>query len=366
MIDEKVFQGISHLLDNYAQVKGEDKVVITYTKNSRESAAWVSHFLELRNIDVNLVWMKPLKDDGFFYRFSNALPQAEKLIGKLYIMTFELDTLSHASEIKKALSKYDQSKCFVIRAMGAYPELFSYALHAKPKELLARNTTILERCMKANTLRIKCLGGTDLRVCLDSDRFRWISNHGVWKEGDTLVLPAGEVATYPNCIDGTLVANFAFNVNTIVDIDARLKSNPIKVFIEKGKATHFECDNIEVKNLVAKCFNTVDGNNVGELGFGTNYGVQDAISINSHINERCPGVHLGFGQHNQLGILSYNCKIHLDLIAKGGLIWIDEDAVPLNLDNITPSSNPHPSNCRAEDAFAPDDDLKTNCCGVRI
>jgi hypothetical protein len=366
MIDQKIWQGVNYLLDEYAMVKAEDKVIIAYTKKSRESAAWVSHALELRNIEVNVIWMKPLKDAGFFDRFVNVLPQKEKLTGqrKLHIMTFELDTLSHTHEIRKALSVYDEKNYLIIRAMSACPQLFSHALHANPKELLGRNVTILERCMKANNLRIKCQGGTDLKVHLDSERFRWISNHGVSRGRDTLILPAGEVATYPDSIEGTLVANFAFNLNAITHIDTRLETNPIKVFLEKGKAIDFECENMKVKDIVAKCFKIHNGMNVGELGFGTNYCIQDAIPLNSHINERCPGVHLGFGQHNQNDIL-YQCEIHLDLITKGGLIWVDEDSLPLNLDDITASLNPHPLNSQAEDVFSPDDcDLKNDCCGI--
>jgi leucyl aminopeptidase (aminopeptidase T) len=367
MINQKIWQGVNYLLDEYAMVKAEDKVIIAYTKKSRESAAWVSHALELRNIEVNVIWMKPLKDDGFYDRFVNVLPQKENLTGqkKLHIMTFELDTLSHTNEIRKALSAYDERNYLIIRAMSACPELFSHALHAKPKELLGRNATILQRCMQANTLRIKCPGGTDLKVHLDSERFRWISNHGAWRERDTLILPAGEVATYPDCIEGTLVANFAFNLNAFTSIDTRLETSPIKVFIEKGKATDFECENIKMKGIVAKCFNSPNGMNVGELGFGTNYCVQHAIPLNSHINERCPGVHLGFGQHNQSSNL-YESQTHLDLITKGGFIWVDEDSIPLNLDNIAPSLNPHPLNCQAEDVFAPNSnrDLTNDCCGI--
>lgn len=353
MINEQIWQGVNCLLDDYAKIKKDDKVIIAYTKNCRESAAWVSYALELRNINVNLIWMKPLKDAGFSNRLVNALPQKLARNEKLHIMTFELDTMSHTNEIRKALSIYDENQYLVVRAMSACPELFSYALHAKPEQLLSRNATILERCMKANILKIKTASGTDLTVHLDSNRFGWISNHGIWREGDTLVLPAGEVATYPNCVDGMLIADFAINVNLRIDLDVRLEANPVKVFIEKGKATYFECDNVKIRDVVARCFNYPNGMNVGELGFGTNYSVQNAVSLNSQINERCPGVHLGFGQHNQGGIL-YQCDTHLDLIAKEGLIWIDEDSSPLNLNDIALSSTSHPSNYQAEDVFSPD------------
>jgi hypothetical protein len=35
---------------------------------------------------------------------------------------------------------------------------------------------------------------------------------------------------------------------------------------------------------------------------------------------------IGFGQHNQAAGFSYQCNIHLDLIAKDGLVWVDGEA----------------------------------------
>jgi leucyl aminopeptidase (aminopeptidase T) len=369
MIDEKIWQGVDNLIDSYANIKTEDKVIIAYTKDSRESAAWVSHALDLRGVDVDLVWMKPLKDTGFFDRFTSVVPSKEELTEyrKLCIMTFEADTLSHTKEIRKALCHYDNNQYLVIRLISAHPELFSYALHADPEQLLARNATILQRCKQAKNLRIKCPGGTDLKVNLDSERFRWISNSGVCRQGDAMILPAGEVATYPECIEGTLVANFAFNLNIPTDNDVNLEINPVTVYLEKGKATHFKCDNKKIYDLVAKCFDNPNGVNVGELGFGTNYCIQDVSPQNSHINERRPGVHLGFGQHNQGGgRVTYECNTHIDLITRGGLIWVDEDSLPLDLDNIAPSLIPHPVDYEAEDAFAPDldPDSHNDCCGI--
>ena len=116
-----------------------------------------------------------------------------------------------------------------------------------------------------------------------------------------------------------------------------------------------------------ECFQTHCAFNVGELGFGTNVGIRDAIAMNSHINERRPGVHLGFGQHNQdPGIVGYQCAIHLDMIARGGTLWIDDDPAPLDLENFTPSHAAHPKNPRDEDVFSPEpDELEIDdCCGI--
>ena len=89
--------------------------------------------------------------------------------------------------------------------------------------------------------------------------------------------------------------------------------------------------------------------------------------MNSHINERRPGVHIGFGQHNQdPGVVNYQCDLHLDLIAKGGTIWADENADSLDLEQFTPSANPHPLTPRDEDVFSPDSEIAAggDCCGI--
>ncbi|WP_217442155.1 hypothetical protein, partial [Myxococcus sp. CA039A] len=92
--------------------------------------------------------------------------------------------------------------------------------------------------------------------------------------------------------------------------------------------------------------------------FGTNGGLGEFISMNSHINERHPGVHLGFGQHNQsIHVLDYYSPIHMDLISPGGQVWVDDDQVPLDLLNLKPSQVPHPK-------LVFNEDIDGNCCGL--
>ncbi len=182
-----------------------------------------------------------------------------------------------------------------------------------------------------------------------------------------MILPAGEVATFPASIEGVFVADFAFNVNAITDRDARLHDYPVTVYIEDGRAVKYECADRAMSSFLEECFQTHCAYNVGELGFGTNFAVNEAIALNSHINERRPGVHLGFGQHNQdPGIVCYQCAIHLDLIAKGGMVWVDDEDAPLDLELVVPSAQLHPGNSRDEDVFSPETlDLEIDdCCGI--
>lgn len=363
-IDSQTWNGVQSLLDNYAKIRPDDRVVILYTSDSAESAAWVSAALEIRKIPVQRVWMAPLKDPGFLDRLTPALPPVDEVKGRLVVLGFERDTMSHTTALAGALSKYKKSQVF--RAISACPSLFSTALRVVPEELTARNTAILERLMTAKRLRITTRGGSDFTVTLDP-KHRWISNRGMARPGAVVILPAGEVATFPASIAGVFVADFAFNVNAIADRDARLKDHPVTIWIEEGRAVKHECADPGMSKFLQDCFHTHCAYNVGELGFGTNFAVTEPISLNSHINERRPGVHLGFGQHNQdPGVVGYQCNIHLDLIARGGLVWVDDDETPLDLENIVPSAHLHPDNPRDEDVFAPEtEELEIDdCCGI--
>lgn len=366
-MDTKTWDGVQSLLDKYVHIDPDDVVALLYTSDSYESAAWVSAALELRQIPVTRVWMAPLTDDGFQDRLTPALPPPSELRGRLILLSFERDTMSHTATIAAALSKYDRDRRIVFRAISASASLFKHAMRAVPEDLSARNAAVLQRLMTACKLRITTRGGTDISVMLDNSRHRWVSNRGMARPGGVVILPAGEVATFPASISGTFVADFAFNVNAITDRDARLKRHPVRVLIKDGRAVRHHSDDADTRRFLEECFQKYCAYNVGELGFGTNSGVREPISLNSHINERRPGVHLGFGQHNQdPGVVGYQCAIHLDLIARGGVIWIDDDPTPLDLEHIVPSHQPHPASPRDEDIFSPElEDIDVDdCCGI--
>ena len=366
-MDESVWSGVNSLLDNYVEARDDDIVIVVYTSDSREPAAWVSVAFESRGITVNQVWMAPLDDDGFHHRLRTVLPSPNELLSRLVILTFERDTMSHETSIRDLLSKYDANRCRVFRAISVCPSFFSDALRVHPRDLSARNTTILEHCMNAKRLRIQTTSGTDLSVTIDNERYRWISNRGAWRPGKFVILPAGEVATFPASIEGVLIADFAFNANVLTDRDARLEGHPVTVWVENGRAVNFECADENMRTFLDQCFQTYCAHIVGELGFGTNYGVDSSTPLNSHINERRPGVHLGFGNHNQdPKVAGYKCNLHLDLIAKGGMVWVDSDPEPLDLDHIIPSTHEHPTRYHEEDVNSPDlEDLDIDdCCGV--
>ncbi len=360
-----VWQGVQSLLDSYVRLQGDDVTVLLHTSDAYEPAAWVSAALEIRGSDHRRVWMAPLVDPGLPARLAASLPRSEDLRGRLVVLSFERDTMSHGEELRRALASYPARSCLVLRAISAAATLFQAPLRATPQELEARNTALLERLMPATALRITTPSGSDLRVRLEP-RHRWISNRGTGRPGSVLILPAGEVATYPAEIDGIFVADFAFNVNAITDLDARLGEHPVTITIAHGAAVGVECPDPATSRFLDTCLTRQNATVVGELGFGTNPRVTDAIPMNSHTNERCPGVHLGFGQHNQsLDLVAYQSPIHLDLIARGGVVHIDDNTV-LDLSNLPTAAGPHPGHLLEQDvSSASEFDMEVDsCCGL--
>ena len=285
MIDMGIWAGVQSLLEGYVKIQADDFVVLLYTSDSYESAAWTSAALELRGIPTRRVWMAPLHDDGFQERLSSALPPPSEGDGRLVVLSFERTRCPWA-DARGALQKFDAGDASCSGAISSCSKSqFPDALQVQPEELSARNATLLERCMTASRLHITTPGGSDLNVTIDS-KHRWISNRGSARAGGVVILPAGEVATFPAAIDGIFVADFAFNVNAITDRDCRLDRRPVTIRVEAGRAVECDCGDPEMTRFLDECFQTHCAFNVGELGFGTNVGIHDAIAMNSHINER--------------------------------------------------------------------------------
>jgi hypothetical protein len=362
-LDEHVWAGIQSLIDDYAAVQPDDDVVIGYTPDSLEPAAWVYLALQERGFTPVLVHMLPLRDPGFYGRLRSVVPERRTKPGRCVCLLFELHTMSHNKIVKTVFAKYNPGQYDVVRAINSGRDLFTTGLATGSAELSSLNTTVLERCRVSDTLRIKTENGTDLQVELDNSRFRWLSNRGVGQPGKFLIIPPGEVATFPARINGTLIADFAINVNMYYDGDARLQANPVVAQITDGVLTGLHCKNPDVFAFLSSCFGRQHAIRVGELGFGTNKAVQVAVPENSHLNERVPGVHIGFGAHNQTtDATGYSCDVHVDLCAKGGTIMFGDSQAPLDLASLMPSPNPHPVLLNSEDIFS--DDAEEDCCGI--
>lgn len=369
MITKNVWQGIQVFCDSYLQANARDYVLILYTRDCRESAAAISTVCTDRGVSCSEFPMNPSIDISIGERLKSALENIDRtrLSGRFIIVTLELHTLSHSRTLRDSLNSAGISNVSFYRLMSASLELFANALHSPPIELLRRNSWLLNFLKNANSARIQTPSGTDIQVSLDGEKYKWISSRGIAASGRDIILPAGEVATYPANIDGRFVADFALHTNEIIDFDVRLATSPITIHLRNGQVFDFECSRHEIREYLDSIFSSPYGNRVGELGIGTNPSISDATFFNSHINERRVGIHLGFGQHNQGPRVPYKCKTHVDLISKDGVITLG-DGSRVSLKDFPSDSFSHPSDAQDEDVFSPDDFACTteDCCGTLI
>jgi hypothetical protein len=368
------FDGLASLFDAYLGLQGPERIMLLYTSDATEAVALVSAGLSLRRITHSRVWMHPQEAQrstgpGLAERWQQGLSSLGAWQDHpLIILSLERDTFSNAPEIARLMAGCDHADLRLYRIISACPELFATAMRAAPKQLSALNARLLETLLPERRLHLATAAGTDLQIEIDPRRYRWISNRGTVQSGRAVVLPAGEVATFPARIDGRFVADFAFNINCIVSTDARLGAHPVTLDLHDSQVTRFHCASAEMSALIETVLSSENGCRIGELGFGTNPCVPDAVALNSHINERHRGIHLGIGQHNQpASAVSWYCQKHLDLIADGGLITL-EDGRSIDLSDLRPSPRPHEfsADVHDEDVFSPEEVRieDGDCCGT--
>lgn len=358
VVPEKVLAGVERLVRDYALARPGDTAVVAYTPDSRTAAAWVILSLQQLGASVHPIHMlpAPMVDEGLPDRLGKALPDPTDL-GRLLLITLELNTMSHVDIFRDALLQYRVDQWRAVRIINASEELFTHGLTMTPAEFSAINAGLLHRLADARHLVIKTSSGTHVEITLDP-KYRWLSNRGMPRRGGFVILPPGEVSTYPARINGTFVADGALNINAFTRADPLLGDHPLTVKLEDSRLVGYECSDPAIERLVARTLEYEFADRVGELGFGTNILHPGFIRLNSHINERRPGVHIGMGQHNQtLELVPYLCPTHLDLCASDALVWVDDSPEPIDFRNLRPSEVAH--SCDVDD-----EDIDGDCCGV--
>ena len=354
---EDIAAGVGRLLDVYAGASAADRGLICYTPDSRTYAAHIAVGMRLRGIEHDLVGMRPLEDAGLPARLMAALPDPDSFAGSFVVVTVERDTMSHFDVFTPLFGAYGQARCKILRIISASDEFFGRSMDHSPAELSDRNATLLHRLRMERQVQVTAPGGTRLSIELDHEKFQWISNRGKWRPGGFTVLPAGEIATYPARVDGTLVADGALNCNVVTRMDMRTAGCPVRVEIRDSEAVAVECANPELLELIEGCFARPHGRKVGELGFGTNDAIGGFVPDNSHLNERHPSLHIG--QHDQaLSVVPDNADVHLDMITDDATILLPTQGRSLTMSQLEVEPGiAHPVLLR-------DEDITGDCCST--
>lgn len=175
----------------------------------------------------------------------------------------------------------------------------------------------------AEKIRVATPAGADITLTFVNDgSIKWVPSHTVEK-GTYSNLPTGEIYTCPRTANGTVVVDGVLGSGFAKY--GRLESMPVKFTVVDGYCTDVKvlCKKPEDKELVAKAdrlekelreflWKSENSNRVGELGIGTNIGLESLIGAILQ-DEKFPGAHIAFGHPlKEKTKAPWGAKTHLD------------------------------------------------------
>lgn len=210
--------------------------------------------------------------------------------------------------------------------VGIDREIMLQSMRADFEAVNALGERLEQMTKTARMIRVQTELGTDLRVKLHP-AWRWRNTSGritpqMWSN-----LPAGEIFTCPQSVEGVFVVDgsigdfLCWKYGCVAD-------TPLRLEIAGGRLKHAESENRElVKDFWEYCRTAENGDRVGEFAIGTNTSVERCIG-NLLQDEKMPGAHIAFGNpaRGQTGA-DWDCSTHIDVIATGCDIWIDDQQV---------------------------------------
>jgi leucyl aminopeptidase (aminopeptidase T) len=190
----------------------------------------------------------------------------------------------------------------------------------------ALSDKLRERMLHAETLTVKTEAGTSFNAHFNR-KLDWVKTSGLISPRYWSNLPAGEVFTTPQTVDGTFVCDATagdyFNGKY-----GDLQKTPLVLKISGGRLVHAECPRRDLEEEFWKyCHTDENSDRVGELAFGTNLGLSQMIGILLQ-DEKFPGVHIAFGDpYGSQTHANWKSRTHVDVLTRNCDVWIDRDQI---------------------------------------
>jgi leucyl aminopeptidase (aminopeptidase T) len=210
--------------------------------------------------------------------------------------------------------------------VGVTPRIMREGLRADYHLVDRLSRTLCERMRTASRLTVRTDAGTDFVATFDP-ALAWVKTSGLINARYWSNLPAGEVFTTPDSVDGTFVcdgtAGDYFNGKY-----GSLAGFPLVLRISGGRLVGAECAREDLqRDFWDYCHTDANSNRVGELAFGTNFGLREMIGVLLQ-DEKCPGVHLAFGDpYGSQTHADWTSRTHVDVLTRGCNVWIDDEQV---------------------------------------
>lgn len=207
--------------------------------------------------------------------------------------------------------------------VGINGDIMMQSMCADFEAIDALGEKLLQLARSARTIHVTTERGTGVHITLHPQH-RWRNTSGRITPGMWSNLPAGEIFTCPQQLEGVFVVDGSVGDYLCWKYGC-VSDTPLRLEIHNSRLRHAESDNSElVEDFWRYCRTAANSDRVGEFAIGTNTKVEHCIG-NLLQDEKMPGAHIAFGNPaaRQTGA-GWSCPTHIDVIATGCDIWIDQ------------------------------------------
>ncbi len=210
--------------------------------------------------------------------------------------------------------------------VGVTPQIMEQGMRADYRQIDRLSERLRDRMMRATTLTVETEAGTSLKATF-SRNLEWIKTSGLISPRYWSNLPAGEVFTTPERVDGTFVCDGTAGDHFCAKY-GDLHATPLRLQVENGRLVEARCARAELeKEFWEYCHTDENSDRVGELAFGTNLALREFIGVLLQ-DEKFPGIHIAFGDpYASQTHADWQSTTHVDVLTRGCNVWIDDDQV---------------------------------------
>ena len=319
----ELLPGAKNAVDVCLNVRPNETVALIADEASRRVAASLQHALTDRGAQFTGLLLEdfgPRPMPGAPQPVLNALETAD--VGIL-CMNPQPGELSARMAIVKVVERRQIRYAHMI---GVTEEIMQQGMRTDYRKVDALSDKLRERMLDAETLTVKTEAGTAFSAHF-SRQLDWVKTSGLISPRYWSNLPAGEVFTTPQSVDGKFVCDATagdyFNGKY-----GDLQDTPLVLTISGGRLVHAECARKDLEEEFWNyCHTDENSDRVGELAFGTNLGLSQMIGILLQ-DEKFPGVHIAFGDpYGSQTHANWKSRTHVDVLTRNCDVWIDQDQV---------------------------------------
>lgn len=321
--DAALAPGAHNAIETCLAIQPQERVALIADEASREVAASLAAALEQRGADWSGCVIESLTPRPVTKAPPEVLDAFEQADAAILCMQPQEGELAARMAIVKVV---ERRRIRYAHMIGVTPTIMQQGMRADYHMVDRLSQRLCERMQEARRLTVKTGAGTSFTATFEP-AFAWVKTSGLISPRYWSNLPAGEVFTTPESVDGTFVcdgtAGDYFNGKY-----GNLRRTPLVLEIAAGRLVAAHCDRIDLEqDFWTYCHTDDQSNRVGELAFGTNLSLTEMIGVLVQ-DEKVPGVHIAFGDpYGSQTHAPWKSCTHVDVLTRQCDVWIDDEPV---------------------------------------